>query len=125
SHTMPRRLVYYLPPHLSSLFSFSFHTPSTSLIYTLSLHDALPIFTCFQKAPTLSIKACIFLFFLYLCYDISCYCNPFAFCKYPCLWYCYLVCYHYLVYISYSVYMVITCFAGSVYFYEFSILCKS
>src|SRR5699024_12739156 len=41
--------VYYLlaflclPSHPTYLLSFSFHDPPTSELYTLSLHDALPI----------------------------------------------------------------------------------
>src|SRR5205823_13583708 len=37
-------LVYIHPSPLTTYMFFSFNHPSTSYIYTLSLHDALPIF---------------------------------------------------------------------------------
>src|SRR5207248_9665822 len=38
----------FLSPILLSLFLFSFNTPSPTEIYTLSLHDALPIYPLFS-----------------------------------------------------------------------------
>src|SRR5699024_12633106 len=35
----------------SPVLFFSYRTPPTSAIYTLSLHDALPIFTCSNRLP--------------------------------------------------------------------------
>src|SRR5699024_12270825 len=38
-------LLYYMLSCLSVLLSFFFHAPPASEIYTLSLHDALPIYS--------------------------------------------------------------------------------
>src|SRR5438046_10394426 len=45
-------LFVVLVPRLSSLILFFFHAPATSEIYTLSLHDALPI--CSPAPPRMS-----------------------------------------------------------------------
>src|SRR5207253_7973029 len=37
-------LILHLAPFTSSSFSFSFTAPSPTALYTLSLHDALPIY---------------------------------------------------------------------------------
>src|SRR5262249_58114493 len=45
------RRVFRMSPRLSLLFFF-FNDPATTEIYTLSLHDALPIFGSFDKSQT-------------------------------------------------------------------------
>src|SRR5688500_20315424 len=43
---------HYINLIFVSVFFFFFHVPPTTKLYTLSLHDALPIFASFPSAAT-------------------------------------------------------------------------
>src|SRR5947209_12512510 len=45
-------MLFLLPGHSLPTVSFFFHTATTTKIYPLSLHDALPIWNSFSRNPT-------------------------------------------------------------------------
>src|SRR5258708_37373880 len=45
----PMCLLVFMPVHSSLLFFFFFNDTATTEIYTLSLHDALPISVCWME----------------------------------------------------------------------------
>src|SRR5207253_11370166 len=47
----PTHILHSINSHTTYFLHFSFPHPSTTYLYTLSLHDALPIFPSYANAP--------------------------------------------------------------------------
>src|SRR3989442_15529893 len=58
---------YHLLAHIYNVYVFTFkyapffffNDTATTEIYTLSLHDALPILNCARSSPTVSVNSCV------------------------------------------------------------------